>query len=461
MSPSFSHKTLTAGDTLDNFILEKQLRQGPMATLWRVGSATSNVKFVLKIPETDILNKPILFYHYQAEALISPLLDHPGIIRFFQHKKSRLYIIMEYVAAKDLRSALAPSFPLPLDKALPLISQLCDVARYLHEQEIYHLDFKPENILISSKGDIKVIDFGLACCSNYPDLLAADFTKPQGTPWYISPEQLLGKRDSAQCDIYAIGMILYEMLCASLPWPRSAKLTVARRRLCHEPIPPRHFNSEIPPQIQDIILKCIARKVKDRYRTIKDLQYDLQDWQKLAITETGKTCRKPPFWKRLFPAPAISIQADSTEADTLILKTAPRIIGAVIDSDMSDAVVLEVKKRAFLQSAKVTLIHVIEEESDSHYRRYGIKAEGEQLMYRLEQACQILARCNIIPDIRLIRGEVVEVLTKICEENKSKLLILGKSRKKEGLLSSPSVLHRLQRNAPCSLLIAGEKQPCD
>ena len=461
MSPSSSHKALAVGDTLDGFILEKQLHQGPMATLWRARSIDSKVKFVLKIPQTDILNKPILFYHYQAEALISPLLDHPGIIRFFQQKKSRLYIIMEYAAAKDLRSALAADFPLPLKKALSLILQLCDVARYLHEQSIFHLDFKPENILLSSKQNIKVIDFGLACCSKYPDLLAADFTKPQGTPWYIAPEQLLGKRNSAQCDIYAIGMILYEMLCGSLPWPRSAKLSIARRRLSHEPVPPRHFNTEIPPQIQDIILKSIARKRKNRYRTVDALHYDLQHWEKMAVTATGKTRRKAPFWKRLFPAPAVTVQNDDAENSTSTADKTPQIIGAVIDSDKSDTVLMEVKKRAFLLSAKVTLIHVIEEESDSHYRRYGIKVEGEQLMHRLEQACQILLRCNILPEIRLIRGEVVEVLSRICKENNAGLLIIGSSRKKEGLLRGPSVLRRLQRNAPCPLLIAGDQQPCD
>jgi eukaryotic-like serine/threonine-protein kinase len=424
-----------------------------MATLWRASSVESEKEFVLKIPCTDILNQPILFYHYQTEAQISPLLNHPGIIRFFQQKKSRLYIIMEYVAANDLRSMLGCDRKITLDNALHLILQLCDVTAYLHKQSIYHLDLKPENILLNQNDTIKVIDFGLASCALFPDLLAADFKNPQGTPWYISPEQLLGKRNSAQCDIYAIGMILYEMLCGSLPWPRSGKLAVARRRLRHEPIPPRFFNPDIPPQVQDIILKSIARKVSNRYRTIADLQSDLNSWTNGAITMTGRNRKKPTLWKRLFPAPTITLDSN-TDNTAPPPREKQQIIGAIIDSVKSEPMLTEVKKIAFLQSAEVTLIHVIEEDTDSHFRRYGIKVEGEQLMIRLEQACQILSRCNIQPHIRLIRGEVVETLTKVCKEINANLLIIGSSRKKEGLLRSASVLRRLQRDTPCPLLIA-------
>ena len=203
-------------------------------------------------------------------------------------------------------------------------------------------------------------------------------------------------------------MILYEMLCGALPWPRSRRLDVARRRLRHEPIPPRHFNSEIPPQIQDIILKSIARKVNNRYQTIANLQTDLNSWRNGAITVTGRECRKPKFWKRLFPDAAITV--DSRSASTTLRAPGKRqIIGAIIDSEKSTPMLMEVKKQAFLQSAEVTLIHVIEEDTDSHVRCYGIKVEGEQLMIRLEQACQFLQSCNIQPNIRLVRGEVVEI----------------------------------------------------
>lgn len=453
-------RALEIGDKLDGFTLEEQLCQGAMATLWRARPLESAKEFVLKIPCTDILNQPILFYHYQTEAQISPLLNHPGIIRFFQQKKSRLYLIMEYVAAKDLRSMLGHDRTIPLGRALHLIMQLCEVTAYLHKKSIYHLDFKPENILHCPDSSIKVIDFGLAYCSGYPDLLATDFKNPQGTPWYISPEQLLGKRNSAQCDIYSIGMILYEMLCGSLPWPRSRKLDVTRRRLRHEPIPPRHFNAEIPPQIQDIILKSIARKVENRYRTIADLHADLNNWKNGAITVTGRDCRKPKFWTRLFPGAAITVDSSSCSTGSRTLGK-QQIIGAIIDSEKSGHILMEVKKLALLQSAEVTLIHVIEEESDSHVRRYGIKVEGEQLMIRLEQACQILGSCNIQPNIRLVRGEVVETLARICKELHADLLIVGSSRKKEGLLRSASTLRRLQRDNPCPLLIAEEHQQCD
>lgn len=451
------YKLPMVGDSLDIFILRSELHKGAMATLFLAEDLLTRQKVVLKIPCGDILNQPILFYHYQNEERISRLLDHPRIIRFIHRQRSRQYIIMEHVSGKDLRSMVGRHRTLELDTAQTLMTHLCEVVTYLHGMDIVHLDLKPENIICRKDFSIKVIDFGLASCRCLPDLLALDLKNPQGTPWYIAPEQLLGERTDPRCDIYSMGMIFYEMVTGRLPWPRSSKLHIARRRLRHDPTPPRCHNPKIPPQIQEIILRAIARHAKDRYPSVRDMQNDLECWRQLPITSAGSSTYPVPLWRRLFPGKAVR-KSKPQQKRIKVSKNKPQIIGALIDSSESDNMLAEVKKQALIRSGEVTLVHVIEEESDSHVRRYGITVEGEQLMAGLEQAVQVLRRFSIDPSIRLIRGEVVDVLGRLSVNLGAELIVLGVSRKKRGLLGGASVQRRLEKNSHCSIVVAREEE---
>ncbi|MBU0944693.1 MAG: protein kinase [Proteobacteria bacterium] len=445
------------GDSIDIFILRSELYQGAMATLFLAQDLLSRQQVVLKIPCGDILNHPIILYHYQNEERVGRLLEHPAVIRFIHRERSRQYIIMEHVLGQDLRSRVGKGRRLELNAALSLMDQLCRGVSYLHKQSIVHLDLKPENILCLKDASIKIIDFGLASCLHLPDLLARDLKNPQGTPWYIAPEQLLGERADPRCDIYSMGMLLYEMLTGQLPWPRSGNIHIARRRLHHDPTPPRYYNPEIPPQIQSVILRAIARHADDRYASVEDFHNDLECWQQLPLTGAGSNVRPPPLWRHLFPKKSVQLRGKQ-EKRTTLSGAQPQIIAALIDSSQSDNVLAEVKKLALIRSAEVTLVHVVEEESDSHVRRYGIAVEGEQLMVRLEHAVQLFRRCSLDPSICLIRGEVVEVLRKLCADLDAEILVLGASRKKDGLLRSASVRRRLEKQNPCPLLVA-EEQP--
>ncbi|MCG8642154.1 MAG: protein kinase [Desulfobacterales bacterium] len=441
------------GDTIDIFILRSQLHKGAMSAIFLAEDLLSRKTVVLKVPFGDILNNPILLYHYQNEDRISRMLDHPGIVRFIHRQRSRQYIIMEHVAAKDLRSAVGENRPLGLEAALSLMGRLCDVVGYLHERSVVHLDLKPENILCLKDGSIKLVDFGLASCVALPDLLALDFKNPQGTAWYISPEQLLGERSDPRCDIYSMGMLLYEMLTGRLPWPRSNKVSVARRRLRHEPVPPRYHNPEIPPQIQSIILCAIARHAGDRYQSVVKMQNDLKAWQTLSVTETGTNRKKPSFWQYILPRRSPRIDR-SLKNRSQTLKTPPQVICALADSPENNTILAEVKRRASLSPVGVTLVHVIEEESDSPLRRYGIKVEGERLMGRIEEAVQILRRFGIDPGIRLVRGAVSDVLPGLCKEMNAKLMVLGPSGKKKGVFRGGSLFNQLKKRSPCPVVTA-------
>ena len=446
------------GDTLDIFILRSKIHDGALTTLFLAEDQLSLEEVVLKIPCGDILNKPIILYHYQNEERISRQLAHPGIVRFIHRQRSRQYIIMEKLSGKDLRSKVGRNRSLKLQDALILMDKLCEIVGYLHQQCIVHLDLKPENIICLNNSEIKLIDFGLASCSALPDLLALDLQNPQGTPWYIAPEQLLGERSDPRCDIYSMGMMFYEMLTGQLPWPRSSKVRIARRRLRHDPAPPRYYNPNIPPQIQSIILRAISRHAGQRYSSVRELQSDLKSWQQLPITEGGRIDKRPSIWRRLFPWKAI--QKSNKKGQRIQLsKSRPQIIGAIIDSSSSSNMLDEVKKQALIRSAEVTLVHVIEEESDCHTTRYGMTVEGEQMMAGLDVSVQNLRRYSIDPGIRLIRGDVVDVLGNLCVDQGVELLVLGVSRKEKSLLRGASLQHRLEKNKEChcQVLVATEE----
>ncbi len=445
------------GDTLDIFILRSKLHEGALTTIFLAEDQLSREQVVLKIPCGDILNQPIILYHYQNEERISRLLDHPGIVRFIHRQRSRQYIIMENLSGQDLRAKVGRNRSLELNDALILMDRLCEVVSYLHKQSIVHLDLKPENIICLKDSRIKLIDFGLASCRSLPDLLALDLQNPQGTPWYIAPEQLLGERTDLRCDIYSMGMLFYEMLTGQLPWPRSSKVHIARRRLCHDPTPPRYYTPEIPPQLQAIILRAISRHAVDRYPSILEMQRDLKCWQHLPVTTIGKIAKKPSVWQRLFPGKAIRLTSGEY-TKTRWSESKAQIIGASIDFSSNNNMLREVRKQALIRSGEVTLVHVIEEESDdSHVRHYGLTVEGEQLMAGLEQSVQNLRRFSIDPTIRLIRGEVIDVLESLSKDLDAELLVLGLSRKKKGLFRGSSVQQRLEKICPCQVVVAAEE----
>ncbi len=445
------------GDTLDIFILLSKLHEGALSNIYLAEDQLSRKQVVLKIPCGDILNQPIILYHYQNEERISRLLDHPGVVRFIHRQRSRQYIIMEKISGQDLRSKVGRNRYLIPDEALNLIKMLCEIVAYLHGKSIVHLDLKPENIICLENSKIKLIDFGLASCRQLPDLLAVDLQNPQGTPWYIAPEQLQGERADPRCDIYSMGMIFYEMLTGQLPWPRSSKIGIARRRLRHDPTPPRYYNPEIPPQLQSIVLRAVSRHANDRYSSVKEMYDDLRIWQLLPVTSVGRNCKKPSLWKRLFSCGTIKRGTDrNIVSETSSQK--PQIIGAILDSSTSSDMLIEVRKQALIRAAGVLLVHVIEEEHDSVVMRYGITVEGEKLMEGLEYCVQNLRRFSIDPGIRLIRGDVEDVLKKICDDPNVDLLVLGTSKKSKSFMRGNSLQRRLAKQCDCQVMVATEEK---
>jgi serine/threonine-protein kinase len=200
-------------------------------------------------------------------------------------------LVTEFVAGRTLRSSLAAG-PLPVERALDIARQLCTALAYLHQQGVVHRDIKPENILVAADGSIKLIDFGIARDSSERRITWGGQSKTMmGTPDYLSPEQLRGKRGDIRSDIYATGLVLYEMLTGHLPFAGETFFANMHSKIVDETIPPTRFRPSLAPNLSAIVCKAIARAPRDRYRSAADLLMCLRDPGAAAMSATEVVVR--------------------------------------------------------------------------------------------------------------------------------------------------------------------------
>ncbi|WP_457573667.1 protein kinase domain-containing protein [Desulfolithobacter sp.] len=443
---------LQIGDTLDTFTIDRIIHGGAMARIYRAVDLLTDQTVILKIPRGDIFNHPVRFYHYQNEERIGRFLDHPGIVRFFYRKRSRPYIIQEYVEGRELRTLVGRGKTMATDTACSLIRQLARTLIYLHDQSICHLDLKPENVIITDQGTTKLLDFGLATREGMDDLLAVDFSVPHGTPYYIAPEQLLGRRHLPASDLYSLGVIFYEMVTGHLPFPRSRKTSITRWRLKVEPVPPRYYAPDIPPQLQQIILTCLERHVPARYQSSHELLQALEQYPTARVTEAGNRTDKPWQWLGFFlPSPSAPMQPEDTGPQTE--NNHYHILGAIANDDTADPVVEVVRHRTLLKHGLATLLVVIDDQDDTGLLQYSREIEGERFRRRLEDFIQRFRHYNLDPTIRLVRGEVIETILEIAEKIHADLIVLGPPRRPEAIFSQ-SVVDAVTSRSPTPVLIS-------
>jgi len=198
------HDGFEAGEQIDFYRIEAPVARSGMATIYRAIDTRDNRVVALKIPHPDMEADPILFDRFLREAGIGEKLDHPKVMRVFGgEERSRVYMVMEWCEGRLLRKILDEG-PLPHERAIRIAIAILDALDYIHANGVVHRDLKPENIMVDAEDNIKLIDFGIASDTAARRLTYANFTAALGTPNYISPEQVKGKRGDGRS--------------ASLPW---------------------------------------------------------------------------------------------------------------------------------------------------------------------------------------------------------------------------------------------------
>ena len=277
--------SVEAGTQIDSYRIDAPVARSGMASIFRATDVRDNRIVALKIPHPDMEADPILFDRFQRESGIGERLNHPGVMRVFGgEKRSRVYMVMEWCQGRLLRDMLHEG-KLSQDRAIRIAIEVLEALEYIHENGVVHRDLKPENIMVDAADGIKLIDFGIAGDSAARRLTYANFTATLGTADYISPEQVKGKRGDGRSDIYAMGVILYEMLTGKQPFTGATPMEVMNDRLLNYPTPPSVVDPAISPQLQEVIYRALERDPKNRYGQARDFAHDLQHLNEVGVED--------------------------------------------------------------------------------------------------------------------------------------------------------------------------------
>ena len=276
---------LAAGSDLDGFTIVEAIGHGAFSDVY-LATDPAGRRVVMKCPHDAILADVNSFDRFRREMQIAKTLEHPGIQRSLDvgADRSRPYLVLEYIEGETLRAVLSREGQLPVDRSIDLARQLAAAMAYAHSRSVYHRDLKPENLLVTPDDRLVVTDFGIALMAGARRLTYRWFTSAVGTPDYMAPEQVQGKRGDARTDIYAIGVILYEMLAGRVPWEGDNPLSVMSQHLSAA-VPPLHtINPAVPAPIEGIVRKCLRKDADERYRDAGALLRDLESWHDLDIS---------------------------------------------------------------------------------------------------------------------------------------------------------------------------------
>jgi serine/threonine-protein kinase len=279
------HNNLEVGSILDYYRIEEAVARSGMAAIYRATDTRDQRVVALKLPHPDLEADPILFDRFQREAAIGERLDHPSVMRVYGgEERSRIYMVMEWCEGVLLRSILEKG-TLSRERALKICALVLEALDYIHSQGVVHRDLKPENIMVDAQDNIKLIDFGIAGDSAARRLTYANITAALGTPNYISPEQVKGKRGDGRSDIYAVGVILYEMLSGKLPFTGPNPMQVMNERILNHPIPPTVADPTITPQLQEVLYRALEREPKNRYARAGEFKRDLEHLDAVGVAD--------------------------------------------------------------------------------------------------------------------------------------------------------------------------------
>lgn len=280
--------TYEAGDMLDHYRIEAAIAQTGMSALYIATDLNSKRQVAIKVPLEQMEADPVLIERFRREQEIGQLLDHPGIVKTFNgEERSRLYMVMEWVDGRLLRTILNEEKKLPTERAVKIALGICDALDYMHKRGIVHRDLKPENVMVGEDDQIKLIDFGIAMKEDARRLTFVNVSSLLGTPDYISPEQVKGGRGDQRSDIYSVGIILYEMLTGRVPFVGPNPLAVMNERLLNDVKSPRELNADISPELEEILYRALEREPRHRYATASEMMWDLEHQEQVGIEPRG------------------------------------------------------------------------------------------------------------------------------------------------------------------------------
>jgi serine/threonine-protein kinase len=269
---------MPTSDTLINTLFDgryrivRKLGSGGMANVYLAEDEELGRRVAIKILNERYANDDLFIERFRREAKSAAALSHPNIVSVYDRGEAEgtYYIAMEVIEGRSLKELIMTRGPLPIGQALAYTHEILDALRFAHRHGIIHRDIKPHNILIGER--LKVTDFGIARAG------ASQMTEAgsiMGTAQYLSPEQARGAPVTASSDLYSVGIVLYEMLTGKVPFSGDSAIEIAMKHLNDAPKPPSKIRPEIPEELDQVVLRALAKNPEDRYQTAEEFSEDL------------------------------------------------------------------------------------------------------------------------------------------------------------------------------------------
>ncbi len=241
-----------------------------MATVYKAYHASLDRYVAIKIMDATMSDEPDFIERFRREAKVIARLDNPHIVPVhdFNEHNGQPYLVLKFIDGQTLQQRMKAS-PLSRLEALDIVTAVGEALQYAHKQGILHRDIKPSNVLIAKDGFVYLTDFGLAKMTESSSSLTGDAIV--GTPHYLSPEQALNEPIDERTDIYSFGVMIYEMITGRVPFNADTAFTIIENHIYAPPPPPTSVNPQLPPAIDEVLLKALAKKSNERYENVSDL----------------------------------------------------------------------------------------------------------------------------------------------------------------------------------------------
>jgi eukaryotic-like serine/threonine-protein kinase len=285
---------------IDGFLLGERLHKSTLSDVWECTHPKHSLPMIMKAPRLAEGEDPAGIVSFEMEQMILPRLSGPHVPRFIAQGDftKQPYFVIEKIPGVSLLPRLR-DLPLPVAEVAEIGAGVALALDDLHRQRVVHLDVKPSNVMGRPTGEVVLIDFGLSSHHDLPDLMAEDFRLPYGTGPYIAPEQVLGHRRDPRSDQFALGVLLYFFATGTRPFGEPERLPALKRRLWWDPHPPRELRPDLPPWLQEVLLRCLEVNPAWRYPSMSQLAFDLRHPDQVKLTHRAEKARQDPFLARV------------------------------------------------------------------------------------------------------------------------------------------------------------------
>lgn len=327
---------LRPGAEIDGFTLGEPLHSGAMGNIFSVTKPGIARPLIMKVPRVGPDEPSEGIISFETEATIVPSLKGPHVPPFVAvgDLARTPYLVTEWVDGQSLEE-LVQTGPLPFAQVAHIGAAIADALHSLHQQEVIHLDLKPANVILQRDGTAVLIDYGFAHHARYPDLLAEETRFAAGSAAFVSPEQLLGTREDPRSDIFALGVVLYEMATGKLPFGEPD--TDVRNRFWIDPVPPSVLAPTVPPWLQEIILRCLDPRAEHRYQSAAHVAFDLRNPEQVTLTARATKSKSAGFLahiKRFLRARGE--HGPKLQSPKVLVRRTPIVLAAVDTTHMDD-----------------------------------------------------------------------------------------------------------------------------